>query len=557
MNNRRMPKKNSRKDLHKLEQLIILMAVVLVAVLVSIWRSRTNNSLSPVNLSANTTGQVARLLEHSGQYQVLSGPTNGTLSIYALGDAGKMREILVDAHKSGYPYHIYKFKTADTGQGYAIDLPPKSLSSGSRVNDTGLIMQYPDIFYVSSFDGQLQSINAYDLNNNKRTVFAFNGMVKKANLVPANKNQVKVQLVENNQNVETSLNIGKNGISSSSPTLKLMHSPADNTSAFIRLVEGVKKIMGNGTVAFLENTWYQSKDTFKSLLYSVNSGGQRPGLTNSGGAQAAGTSKPALPAAVNSPPLEKSITFPDPSRPYVKASLVKINPALVNFHLVAGTKDPVSVTGIHGSGMIPLSVQRQGNVIAAFNAGFQSRDGIYGFMTEQRVYQSPVPGLATFCIYGDGKVDIGSWGNEIKSDAGMVALRQNLHLLIDHGKLNPLINDQAKWGITVNNAVRVWRSGIGIDKQGRIIYAAGDSLTAETLARALLSAGCVRAMELDINSYWVTFNFFQRTVGNHGVKLEGTKLDPSMRRSVARYLTPDTRDFFYLTLKPLNNQTTP
>ncbi|WP_240986588.1 phosphodiester glycosidase family protein [Acididesulfobacillus acetoxydans] len=307
----------------------------------------------------------------------------------------------------------------------------------------------------------------------------------------------------------------------------------------------------------MENTWYQSKDTFTSLLYSVNSGAERPGLTNAGKAQAGGSSKPASTGPVSSPPLEKSITFPDPSRPYVKVSLVKINPALVNFHLVAGTKDPVSVTGIHGSGRIPLSVQRQGNVIAAFNAGFQSRDGIYGFMAEQRVYQSPAAGLATFCIYGNGKVDIGSWGNEIKSDAGIVSLRQNLHLLIDNGRLNPLINDQAKWGTTVNNAVRVWRSGIGIDKQGRIIYAAGDSLTAETLARALLSAGCVRAMELDINSYWVTFNFFRRTAGKQGATLEGTKLDPSMRRSAARYLTPDTRDFFYLTLKPLNAQTTP
>ncbi|CEJ08324.1 Hypothetical protein DEACI_2800, partial [Acididesulfobacillus acetoxydans] len=240
-----MPKKNSRKNLYKPERLMILVAVLLAAVLVLIGRSRTNNLLSPVNLSADTAGQVARLIDHLGQYQVLDGPTNGTLPIYALGNAGKMREILVDAHKSGYPYHIYRFKTTDTGQGYTIVLPPKSLSSGSGVNDTGLTMQYPYIFYVSSFDGQPQSINAYNLNDNKRTVFAFTGMIKKANLVPVSTNQVKVQLVESNQSMEAFLNIGKNGISSSSPTLKLMHSPTDNTSAFIRLVEGVKKIMGN------------------------------------------------------------------------------------------------------------------------------------------------------------------------------------------------------------------------------------------------------------------------------------------------------------------------
>lgn len=132
----------------------------------------------------------------------------------------------------------------------------------------------------------------------------------------------------------------------------------------------------------------------------------------------------------------------------------------------------------------------------------------------------------------------------------MISLRQNLHLLIENGKLNPLINDQATWGTTVNNAVRVWRSGIGIDKKGQIIYAAGDNLTAETLARALLNAGSIRAMELDINSYWVTFNFLQHITGNRSGTLEGTKLDPSMTRSANRYLTPDIRDFFYLTLRP-------
>ena len=48
-----------------------------------------------------------------------------------------------------------------------------------------------------------------------------------------------------------------------------------------------------------------------------------------------------------------------------------------------------------------------------------------------------------------------------------------------------------------------------------------------------------RAMELDINSEWVTFNFY----GGWGARLP-TKLLPGMHREATRYLEPDDRDFF-------------
>jgi hypothetical protein len=46
-------------------------------------------------------------------------------------------------------------------------------------------------------------------------------------------------------------------------------------------------------------------------------------------------------------------------------------------------------------------------------------------------------------------------------------------------------------------------------------------------------------MELDINSEWVTFNFY----GGWGA-LTPQKLLPDMTRDPTRYLTPDDRDFF-------------
>jgi hypothetical protein len=93
----------------------------------------------------------------------------------------------------------------------------------------------------------------------------------------------------------------------------------------------------------------------------------------------------------------------------------------------------------------------------------------------------------------------------------------------------------------VGNAVRVWRSGLGIDAHGNLIYAAADIQTAQSLAQILRRAGAVRAMELDINSAWTTFNFYGAwSAGNP------QKLLPGMDRPATRYLTPDDRDFFAL-----------
>ena len=85
----------------------------------------------------------------------------------------------------------------------------------------------------------------------------------------------------------------------------------------------------------------------------------------------------------------------------------------------------------------------------------------------------------------------------------------------------------------------MWRSGVGVDRQGNLIYAAGPYLGVAGLAGILVHAGAVRAIELDINTYWVTLN----TYGAPGARAAHSLL-PTMQRSAERYLTPDDRDFF-------------
>ena len=112
----------------------------------------------------------------------------------------------------------------------------------------------------------------------------------------------------------------------------------------------------------------------------------------------------------------------------------------------------------------------------------------------------------------------------------------------------PLVSLVGLWGfaasVTLGNAVRVWRSAVGIDRQGNLIYAAADSQTAASIAAIMVHAGAVRAMELDINAEWPTFNTY-RAHGAHGPVM----MVPNSQQSATRYLVPDDRDFFAVYLR--------
>jgi hypothetical protein len=147
-------------------------------------------------------------------------------------------------------------------------------------------------------------------------------------------------------------------------------------------------------------------------------------------------------------------------------------------------------------------------------------------------------GTATFIGYDDGRVDIQSWHDGPDVAPGVDYARHNLPLIVAGGQPNPDLSDGPEWGATLGNSVRVWRSGIGIDARGDLIYAAANDQTVGSLAQILLRAGAIRAMELDINSDWDTFISYARPDA-----ARPRRLLPGMTRPVTRYLTTDDRDF--------------
>ena len=121
-----------------------------------------------------------------------------------------------------------------------------------------------------------------------------------------------------------------------------------------------------------------------------------------------------------------------------------------------GRYEPPSAP-VRGPMMVPYD--QRWRLLATFNGGFIYRDGSNGSSINGRSYEPLKAGLATLIGYRDGRVDVTAWHGGPAAGAQVAFARQSLPLIIDHGRLNPALNDSSQWGYTLGNAVRVWRTG--------------------------------------------------------------------------------------------------
>jgi hypothetical protein len=215
-------------------------------------------------------------------------------------------------------------------------------------------------------------------------------------------------------------------------------------------------------------------------------------------------------------------------------SVVWMDPSLLAFTLHPGTQVPGAVTGATSQ----LIDAERAAVWATFNSGFQMKDARGGYWQDGQTVVPLAAGAASMALTSDGRLSVMSWpgGNP---QAGVVAVRQNLSLLIDHGVTAPSVNSKvtADWGKTVGNAAYVWRSGIGVRADGTVVVAFGPALSVATLTSALQAAGAQTAMELDINKDWTSFiTYDQPGAVPH-------RLTADQVPAANRYLSPSARDF--------------
>jgi phosphodiester glycosidase len=209
--------------------------------------------------------------------------------------------------------------------------------------------------------------------------------------------------------------------------------------------------------------------------------------------------------------------------------------------LMPGTREPV--VGMASRDGYSVPAKDRANLVATFNAGFKMQDSHGGWWTTESHAVPLVDGRASAVIDTNGTVRIGAWNETVRMGPDVVAVRQNLDLVIAGGKIvNGLTsNANGRWGSVRSQFQYTWRSGLGTDANGNLIYVAGRGLTLGSLATAMQQAGIQEGMELDIHAAMVSFDV---EYPQRNGQVSSKRLLDSMTSPANRYLVDDQRDYF-------------
>ena len=222
--------------------------------------------------------------------------------------------------------------------------------------------------------------------------------------------------------------------------------------------------------------------------------------------------------------------------------IVSMDQRLVSFQLHPGNEDPGgSGWGPNSQPWIPPG-SRTG-LLATFNGGFKLDSAQGGFYLNGHTSGTLTPGAASVVYYKNGTVKIGAWDQTVRMTSSVAGVRQNLKLIVDNGHVPAAVNQdvETNWGATLGGGYYVWRSGLGITRDGRVIFVYGPALDVQDLAELLQRAGAVEGMQLDINPYWMSYEYYQ--ADGHPSDPAPVALLPTQQQTAYRYYSPYSRDF--------------
>jgi len=228
---------------------------------------------------------------------------------------------------------------------------------------------------------------------------------------------------------------------------------------------------------------------------------------------------------------------PDATEPSIVAYASWIRTSSTQIALYPGYEGPGTTTLDRGPEMVPVTARQ--TLLATFNSGFYEKDAAGGFYVNHTLYFPMVNGLATVVEYTNGSVDVVDWEGGPTPGSDVVMARQNLALLVDNHTATAVSTVPGDWGITLGRVPAVWRTGLGIDDRGNLIYVAAPTQTAASLAQILIKLGVARGMELDINPEWPIFV----TYGGPGAAAPSLFV-PNPNQIPNRFLYLSTKDFF-------------
>jgi len=217
--------------------------------------------------------------------------------------------------------------------------------------------------------------------------------------------------------------------------------------------------------------------------------------------------------------------------------LLWIDPSVVSFRLIPGFRVPEGGPATAADNTPSTWVPR---MVAAFNGGFLLKDGVGGYYADHRMVRPLVSNLAAFEITADGRLAVGAWGRDLQLTSKTVVVRQNLRLLVDHGRSQTSTSDGPRtWGIANGGLWTANRSALGQLADGSLVFAYGHETRAATMAAALVQVGAQRAIALDMNKSWPGGFVYRHTAG----AIVGQRVHPLQYHSPSVYYTRYTKDF--------------
>ena len=200
-----------------------------------------------------------------------------------------------------------------------------------------------------------------------------------------------------------------------------------------------------------------------------------------------------------------------------------------------------------------------------------------GAIFRGKVLSKMVPGLATIVIYKDDSVDVLEWKDGLPLSTIRDA-RQLKHLIVKDGKVvnwilvdGKRVDSEIGLGLLLSDydpspyyywygshpyspaatgtyGAYQWfiatRSAFGIREDGNLVFALGHHISTKGLAKAMVLAGCVRAIHGDANPHNVLGNLYY--TNGDGVIVKKDKLSPDQKtHTLNRYVDQSyTSDFF-------------
>ena len=225
-------------------------------------------------------------------------------------------------------------------------------------------------------------------------------------------------------------------------------------------------------------------------------------------------------------------------------TVLRFHAGLVHYALHVGSIDPPT-----GGAALPadarpaIGAREHAQLLAAFNGGFKMGAGcipcgVGGMEVAGRVLFPLVRGMTSLVLNRNGDASMGVWEHGFPpAGAAVYSVRQTLPPLVSGGRPSTNAGDVSAWGATLGGGLLTARSSVGIDARGNVLYAASMSALPSDLADALVSAGAVTAMELDINPEWVQAD----TAQSPGGPLRAAV--PGQYRPADQYLSGWIRDF--------------